>query len=74
MQPQLVFGISVLLGLVMWGIIGARDIWPALRERPRAEALRPLLLVPLLLMTHVLVLHPAEARCGGRSARRRPWQ
>ena len=45
MQPQLVFGISVLLGLVVWGIIGAQDIWPALRTRPRAEALRPLLLL-----------------------------
>jgi hypothetical protein len=30
---------------VVWGIIGARDIWPALRRRPRAEALRPLLLL-----------------------------
>jgi hypothetical protein len=45
MEPQAVFGISVLLGLVVWGIIGARDIWPALRRRPRAEALRPLLLL-----------------------------
>ena len=45
MAPEAVFGISVLLGLVVWGIIGARDIWPALRRRPRAEALRPLLLL-----------------------------
>ena len=45
MRPQLIFGISALLGLVVWGIIGARDIWPALRRRPRAEALRPLLLL-----------------------------
>jgi hypothetical protein len=45
MQPQLLFGISVLLGFVVWGMIGARDIWPALRTRPRAEALRPLLLL-----------------------------
>jgi hypothetical protein len=45
MQPQLVFGISVLMGLVVWGTIAARDIWPALRRRPRAEALRPLLLL-----------------------------
>ena len=37
--------ISVLLGLVVWGIIGARDIWPALRRRPRAEALQPLFLL-----------------------------
>jgi hypothetical protein len=45
MQPLLIFGISVLLGLVVWGMIGARYIWPALRDRPRTEALRPLLLL-----------------------------
>ena len=45
MQPQVIFGISVLLGFVVWGLIGARYIWPALRGRPRAEALRPLLLL-----------------------------
>jgi hypothetical protein len=45
MEAQLVFDISVLMGLVVWGIIGARDIWPALRRRPRAQALRPLLLL-----------------------------
>jgi hypothetical protein len=45
MQPQAVFGITVLLGLVLWGIIGARDIWPRLRARPAAKALRPLLLL-----------------------------
>jgi hypothetical protein len=44
-QPQLAFDLSVLLGLIVWGMIGARDIWPALRGRPRAEALRPLLLL-----------------------------
>jgi hypothetical protein len=43
MKPQLVFGISVLLAFVVWGMIAARYIWPALRERPRTEALRPLL-------------------------------
>jgi hypothetical protein len=45
MEPRLIFGISVLLGLVVWGLIGARYIWPALRGRPRSEALRPLLLL-----------------------------
>jgi hypothetical protein len=45
MQPELVFDVSVLLGFVVWGIIGARYIWPALRSQPRAEALRPLLLL-----------------------------
>jgi hypothetical protein len=45
MQPQVVFAISVLLGFVVWGMIGARYIGPALRGRPRTEALRPLLLL-----------------------------
>jgi hypothetical protein len=45
MPLQAIFGISVLLGFVVWGMIGARYIWPALRERPRAEALRPVLLL-----------------------------
>jgi hypothetical protein len=45
MQPQAIFGISVLLGFVVWGMIGARYIWPTLRARPRAEALRAVLLL-----------------------------
>ena len=45
MRPQAVFGISVLVGLVVWGTIIARYIWPVLRGMPRAEALRPLLLL-----------------------------
>jgi hypothetical protein len=40
-----VFGVSVLLGFVVWGVIGARYIWPALLSRPRTEALRPILLL-----------------------------
>ena len=45
MQPQALFGISVFLGFVVWGMIGSRYIWPALRGRSRAEALRPVLLL-----------------------------
>jgi hypothetical protein len=45
MSPQVAFDVSVLLGFVVWGIIGAREMWPALRSKPRAEALRPLLLL-----------------------------
>jgi hypothetical protein len=45
MQAQVAFGISVLLAFVVWGMIGARYIWPALRDRPRTEALRPVLLL-----------------------------
>ena len=40
MSPQAVFLISVFLGFVVWGMIVARYVWPALRDRPRTEALR----------------------------------
>jgi hypothetical protein len=43
--PQALFGVSIGLGFLVWGIIAARYLWPALRERSRAEALRPLLLL-----------------------------
>ena len=45
MTPQMIFGASVLMSVVVWGLIGAQYFWPALRCRPRAEALRPLLLL-----------------------------
>ncbi|HZE70979.1 MAG TPA: hypothetical protein VE135_15835 [Pyrinomonadaceae bacterium] len=45
MPPQALFGISVALGFVAWGIVAARYIWPALRNLSRANALRPLLLL-----------------------------
>jgi hypothetical protein len=44
-SSQLAFGISVVLSLVVWGIVAARYIWPALRRQSRADALRPLLLL-----------------------------
>jgi hypothetical protein len=45
MLPQASFGISVLLGLVAWGFVVALYVWPALRRLPRADALRPLLVL-----------------------------
>jgi hypothetical protein len=36
---------SIALSFIVWGIITARYIWPGLRLRPRAEALRPLLIL-----------------------------
>jgi len=39
--PQALFGTSILA----WGIIAARYLWPALHKQPRANALRPLLLL-----------------------------
>ena len=45
MEARVIFALSVLMGVVVWGVVGARYIWPALRLRPRPEALRPLLLL-----------------------------
>jgi hypothetical protein len=45
MQTQLVFFVSIAFSFIAWGILTARYIWPELRLRPRAEALRPLLIL-----------------------------
>jgi hypothetical protein len=39
------FFLSIAFSFVAWGIIAARYIWPELRLRDRAEALRPLLIL-----------------------------
>ncbi len=58
MSPQAIFGISVLLGFVAWGMIGVRYIWPALRHRPPAAALRPLLLLHVFRYVGLALLVP----------------
>jgi hypothetical protein len=44
-SPQLVFGISVVFSFGVWGIVTYQYIWPALVRQPRADALRPILLL-----------------------------
>lgn len=44
MRPQLAFGISILLGFLVWGLVVARYIWPALHAERGAERFRPILL------------------------------
>src|SRR5260370_15306150 len=39
------FFVSIAFSFIAWGIVAARYIWPKLRLRPRAEALRPLLIL-----------------------------
>jgi hypothetical protein len=39
------FGISIVFSFVAWGLVIVRAVWPALRDRPRIEALRPLLVL-----------------------------
>src|ERR1700738_1908699 len=45
MQSQLSFFGSIAFSFIAWGIVTARYIWPELRPRQRAEALRPLLIL-----------------------------
>ena len=45
MTPQLCFFVSIAFALIAWGMVTARYIWPELRLRQRAEALRPLLIL-----------------------------
>ena len=44
-MPQLWFFLSIAFSFIVWGIVTARYVWPELRLRPRAEALRPLLIL-----------------------------
>ncbi len=43
MVSQIAFFTSIAFGFVAWGTVSTRYIWPSLRHRSRAEALRPLL-------------------------------
>jgi hypothetical protein len=43
--PIAFFGASVAFSFVAWGSVTTEYLWPALRNQPRARALRPLLLL-----------------------------
>src|SRR5260370_27463306 len=45
MLPQICFFVSIAFSLIAWGIVAARYIWPELRLRQRADALRPVLIL-----------------------------
>jgi hypothetical protein len=45
MLQQLSFFGSIVFSFIAWGIVIGRYVWPELRLRPRAEALRPLLVL-----------------------------
>ena len=44
-QQMVWFFVSIAFSFIAWGIVTARYIWPELRLRQRAEALRPLLIL-----------------------------
>ena len=45
MPSAVLFAISSAFGLVVWGAVAWHYIWPALRERPSPENLKPILLL-----------------------------
>ena len=44
-QQMIWFFVSIAFSFIAWGIVTARYVWPELRLRERAEALRPLLIL-----------------------------
>ena len=58
MPLRAMFGISVIMSFISWGIIAKRYIWPALRRVPRTEALRPLLLLHTFRFVGLVFLIP----------------
>ena len=45
MTPQVIFFTSVFMSFILWTTFAAHYIWPALRDRPREDALYPILLL-----------------------------
>src|SRR5215475_8216054 len=43
MAAHQIFRINLVVAFLVWGVIAWQSIWPALRERSRADALRPIL-------------------------------
>src|SRR6516162_10487174 len=59
MPEQMIwFFVSIAFSLIAWGIVTARYIWPELRLRPRAEALRPLLILHSFRFIGLAILVP----------------
>jgi len=57
-QQVIWFFVSIAFSFIAWGIVTARYIWPELRLRPRAEALRPLLILHSFRFIGLAILVP----------------
>ena len=68
MQTQFVFFASIAFSLTVWGMVAARYIWPVLRIRQRAEALRPLLVLHSFRFVGLAFLVPGVVSSGLPSA------
>ena len=68
MQTQFAFYASIAFGLTAWGIVAALYVWPELRLRQRAEALRPLLVLHSFRFVGLAFLVPGVVSPGLPSA------
>ena len=68
MQTQFAFFASNAFSLTAWGMVAARYIWPELRLRQRAEALRPLLILHSFRFIGLAFLVPGVVSLGLPSA------
>ena len=57
-QQMIWFFVSIAFSFIAWGVVTARYIWPELRLRQRAEALRPLLILHSFRFIGLAVLIP----------------
>jgi hypothetical protein len=57
-QQMIWFFVSIAFSFIAWGMVAARYIWPELRVRERAEALRPLLTLHSFRFIGLAVLVP----------------
>ena len=57
-QQMIWFFVSIAFSFIAWAIVTARYIWPELRLRERAEALRPLLILHSFRFIGLAVLVP----------------
>src|SRR5215831_1783728 len=67
-KTQFVFFASIAFSLTAWGVVAARYIWPELRLRQRAEALRPLLILHSFRFIGLAFLVPGVVSLGLPSA------
>jgi hypothetical protein len=61
-SPLALYGISIVLSFVVWGIITTKYIWPSLRIGPRTRSLQPLLLLHCFRFVGVSFLIPGVVR------------
>ncbi len=59
-----IWGITVAFGFLAWGVLGWQYIWPAINDRPRAEAFRPILVLHGFRYIGMAVLIPGVVSAG----------